>query len=94
MTNWTDKLRISPELAARIRDGGIYALDELNVMYEDIAAKLEPADAEALRGALGLTSSAILDFINPLIARFPQLEVSDDEWEAIAVTHRRRRNPG
>lgn len=60
-------------------------------MYEEIAANLGPADAEALRGALGLTSSAILDFINPLLARFPELEVSDDEWEAIALKHRATR---
>lgn len=96
MKKWADRLRVSSEVAQRIRDGGIFALDELNVMYEEIAAKLEPADAAALRAALGLTSSAILDFINPLIARFPELEVSDDEWEQIALRHRaeRREPPG
>ncbi len=90
MKNWADQLRVAPNVAERIRDGGIFALDELNVMYADIAAKLEPAEAEALRGALGLTSSAILDvLINPLLARFPDLEPTDEEWEEIALKHRR-----
>ena len=89
MKNWTDELRVTPAVAARIRDGGIFALDELNVMFGEIAEKFEPADAEALRGALGLTSAAILDLlINPVLARFPELDVSDDEWEDIALKHR------
>lgn len=89
LKNWTNELRVTPAIAARIRDGGIFALDELNVMYDEIAEKLEPADAEALRGALGLTSAAILDLlINPVLARFPELDVSDDEWEEIALKHR------
>jgi len=90
MKKWTDQLRLPSSVAQRIRDGGIFALDELNVMYGDIADKLEPADAEALRGALGLTSSAILDLlINPLLARYPELEPTDEEWEEIALKHRR-----
>jgi len=89
LKKWTDELGVPPEVAARIRDGGIFALDELNVMYAEVAEKLDPADAEALRGALGLTSAAILDLlINPLLARFPELEVSDEEWEEIALKHR------
>jgi hypothetical protein len=65
-------------------------VDELNLIYERVAGELDPSQDKALRGALGLACSALLDIIvNPVLARFPQLELEDAEWEDVALKHRR-----
>lgn len=83
--------KLSQGAVARIRDGAIHALDDLNRVIEDVEAQLSPEDARELRGAIGLACSGVLEhLVEPLLRAHPDCELSLEEWEGVALRHRKR----
>lgn len=82
---------LSREVVERIRDGAIHALDDLNLLLEDVQPNLEPDDARALRLATGQACSSILEqIVEPLLRAHPECDLPLPQWEEVALTHRRR----
>lgn len=82
--------RVSKEVVERVRDGAIHALDDLNLIIEEVEQNLEPADARELRRSMGAACSAILDVIQPLLRVHPECDLALPDWEEIGLQHRRR----
>lgn len=76
----------------RIRNGAIYALDELSLLLEEAEHALPEERRPALRRAVARASSSILEeLINPLVREFPEVDLGDEEWETVALDRRAKR---
>src|SRR5262245_5149569 len=85
--------QLSRKVVERIRDGAIHALDDLNLLLEEVQENLEPDDARALRLATAQACSAILEqIVEPLLRAHPQCDLPLPQWEEVALAHRRRRD--
>jgi DNA-binding transcriptional LysR family regulator len=83
------------ECARIVRDGGIEALDALNAIVTDAASQLSPAEQRQLRRAVATAMSCILDaLVNPALKQYPELDVDEDTWGAIAASRSRSRGAG
>jgi hypothetical protein len=71
--------------ARAVRDGGIDAMAALNEALRKAIADVPPEQAHEFKLAFGrIMGELVEEIINPAIAAFPGLDVSEAEWIAIA----------
>jgi hypothetical protein len=71
--------------ARAVRDGGIDAMAALNAAVSEALAHVAKEHEQELKRAFGrLMGEVIEELINPAISAFPELELDEAAWVAIA----------
>jgi len=82
----------SKDVAILVRDAGMEAMDALNAIVVETEPHLSKEDGKDVRLAVARSISAILDnIVNPVLRSYPDLDVDEDSWGAIAAARARNR---
>ena len=79
--------------ARAVRDGGIDAMAALNEALRKALVDVPPEQEHEFKLAFGrIMGDLVEEIINPAIAAFPSLDVTDADWIAIAKARAKERS--